>query len=92
VPTRHCNRPRYGQAHSLLAWVLLRRSTWSRDLRTLAPEIHSEIQTALSVDDRDPWAYFAQGNLFNRLRRPGDGVRAIRRALELNPNSRWLTP
>ena len=78
--------PRYGQAHSLLAWALLRRSTWSRDLRTLAPEIRSEIQTALSVDDRDPWAYFAQGNLFNRLRRTRDGVRALRRALELNPN------
>ena len=39
------------------------------------------------VDDRDFWAHLAQGNLFLRLRRFDDSIRAIRRALELNPNS-----
>ena len=78
--------PAYGRAYSLLAWVILRRTTWSGDLRTVVPEISAETQTALALDDRDPWAHFAQGNLFLRLRRSAESVRALRRALELNPN------
>ena len=78
--------PGYGRAHSLLVWVLLRRTTWLGDLRTVLPEVTTETQTALALDDRDPWAHFAQGNLFTRTRRFGEAVRASRRALELNPN------
>jgi tetratricopeptide (TPR) repeat protein len=78
--------PGYGRAHSLLAWALIRRTLWSGGLRTVAPEISAETQTALALDDRDPWAHLTQGNLFNRLRRFGAAVRALRRALELNPN------
>ena len=44
------------------------------------------MQTALNLDDRDPWAHFVQGNLFFRTRRSGDAVRSLRRALDLNPN------
>jgi adenylate cyclase len=78
--------PRYGQAHSLLSWALLRRLIWSGDLRTVAAKVGAEAQAALALDDRDPWAHLAQGNLLNRLRRPDEAVRALRRALELNPN------
>jgi len=78
--------PNYGQAHSLLAWALLRRTMRSDDLRTVMPEITAEAQTALALDDRDPWAYMVQGQLLNRLRRFDDAGRASRRALELNPN------
>jgi adenylate cyclase len=78
--------PGYGRAHSLLAWALLRRTTWSGDLRTVVPEISAGTQTAVALDDRDPWAHFAQGTLFLRLRRSAESARALRRALELNPN------
>ncbi len=78
--------PGYGRAHSLLAWALLRRPAWSGDLRTVVPEISTETQTALALDDRDPWAHFALGMLQLRLRRFAEAVRALRRALELNPN------
>jgi TolB-like protein/cytochrome c-type biogenesis protein CcmH/NrfG len=78
--------PSYGRAHSLLAWALLRRTVYSGELRTVVPEIGAETQTALALDDRDPWAHVAQANLFLRLRRFGEAVRASRRALELNPN------
>jgi len=78
--------PSYGQAHALLAWALLRRTIWAGDLPELAPEISAETQTALALDDRDPWAHLAQGNLFNRLRRSAGAERELRRALELNPN------
>src|SRR5712691_6392459 len=49
--------PGYGRAHSLLAWALLRRTMWSGNLRAVVPEISTETQTALALDDRDPWAH-----------------------------------
>jgi tetratricopeptide (TPR) repeat protein len=78
--------PNYGQAHSLLAWALLRGTMWSGDLRGVASKIGAETKAALALDDRDPWAHLAQGNLFNRLRRSAEAERELRRALELNPN------
>jgi adenylate cyclase len=78
--------PGYGQAHSLLAWAILRRSIWSGDFKAIVPEVFAETGEALALDDRDPWAYVAQGMLFNRLRRFDDAVRAWRKSLELNPN------
>jgi tetratricopeptide (TPR) repeat protein len=78
--------PQYGQPHSLLGWVLLRRSMWTADLRTLVPEVNAEGAVALSLDDRDPWAHLVQGLLHNRLRGFDEAARAVRKALELNPN------
>ena len=78
--------PNYGQAHSLLAWALLRGTIWSGNLRTVASEVGAETQAALALDNRDPWAHLVQGNLFNRSHRPAEAARALRRALELNPN------
>src|SRR5215475_12918406 len=73
--------PGYGRAHSLLAWALLRRTTWSGDFRVVMPEISAETRAALALDDRDPWAHFVQGILFFRTRRFDDAARALRRAL-----------
>jgi len=78
--------PDYGQVHSLLAWALLRRTSWSGGLRMAVPEISTEVGAALGLDDRDTWAHLAQGILFVRLRRFDEAVRALRRAVELNPN------
>ena len=78
--------PAYSQAHSLLAWALLRRTVWGDDLRTVAAEAGTEAQAALAIDERDSWAHCVQGNLFNRLRRFDEAARECRRALELNPN------
>src|SRR5207248_7056803 len=55
--------PGYGRAHSLLAWALLRSTLWSGNLRTVVSEVGAETQTALALDDRDPWAHFALGIL-----------------------------
>src|SRR4029077_8754416 len=62
--------PGYGRAHSLLAWALIRRTVLSGDLRIVAPEVSSETQTALALDDCDPWVHFVQGMLQQRLRQP----------------------
>jgi TolB-like protein len=78
--------PGYGRGHSLLAWALLRRTLWSGDLRTVVPEVSAEAQTGFALDDRDPWAHFAQGMLQQRLRHSSDAARSLRQALELNPN------
>ena len=78
--------PGYGQAHSQLAWALLRRTVWSDDLATVAAEASDESQAALAIDERDSWAHYVQGILFNRLHRFDEATRECRRALELNPN------
>jgi TolB-like protein/Tfp pilus assembly protein PilF len=79
--------PGYGQAHSLLAWILVRRSSRSGgDLRTVLPEASAAARTALDLDERDPWAHMTHGVVLWRMRRHGEAERAIRRALELNPN------
>jgi TolB-like protein len=79
--------PDYGQAHSLLAWTLMRRSVLSAGgFAAVLPETTAEVRMALGLDDRDPWAHLMQGILFLRLGRSGEAVRAHRRALELNPN------
>jgi TolB-like protein len=78
--------PDYGQAHSLLAWALLRLTYWSGGLMAVLPEVTTEVQTALGLDDRDPWAHLARANLLMRTQHFSESVRAFRRALELNPN------
>jgi TolB-like protein/DNA-binding winged helix-turn-helix (wHTH) protein len=79
--------PGYGQAHSLLAWVLVRGAArLGGDIRTVLPEAMAEARTALALDERDPWAHMALGMVLWRTRRHGETERAFRRALELNPN------
>jgi tetratricopeptide (TPR) repeat protein len=78
--------PNYGQAHSLLAWVLLRGLMWSRDLRTVAQEANAEARIAIGLDDRDPRAHLTHRIVLWRMRRPDEAMRAYHRALDLNPN------
>src|SRR5262249_34975010 len=78
--------PGYGQAHSLLAWALMRRSLWSGDWRAVTAEIGAETQTALALDDRDPWPYLVQAMSLRRSRRFDEAASSARRALVLNPN------
>jgi TolB-like protein/class 3 adenylate cyclase len=77
--------PGYGQAHSLLAWVLARRPVLS-DLRAALPEASAEAWTALGLDEQDAWAHTAQGMVLFWMRRHGESERAYRRALDFNPN------
>ena len=78
----------YGQAHSLLSWVLLRRTDWSGDVTSFLTEAEAEAQTALDIDERDPWAHLTNGLVLYRQRRHGEAERAYGRALELNPDLR----
>jgi adenylate cyclase len=72
--------PRYSQARSLLAWVLLRGH------RPQLQEAFTEAIAALSVDERDAWAHLTHGIALWRMRRHGEADQAFRRALDFNPN------
>ena len=52
--------PGYGQAHSLLAWVILRRIAPSQ-LDAVLPEATAEARTALRLDERDHLAHIVKG-------------------------------
>jgi adenylate cyclase len=79
--------PGYGQAHSLLAWILVRLTSRSGgDLSMVLPEASAEARTALDLDEQDPWAHLTHGVVLWRMRRHGEAERAFRRALVLNPN------
>jgi len=78
--------PDYGQAHSLLAWILTWRYGLSTQLRAVLGEAAEEARTALGLDERDAWAHMSHGMVLFRVRRPGEAERAYRRALDLNPS------
>jgi TolB-like protein len=79
--------PGYGQAHSLLAWMVTRRTSQSGgDVMAILPEAMAEARIALDLDEGDPWAHMAHGMVLWRMHRHGEAERAYRRALELNPN------
>jgi hypothetical protein len=46
--------PSYGHAHSLLAWVLLRRADWSGDVVSFFAEAEAEARTALDTRQAGP--------------------------------------
>ncbi len=66
--------------------MAIRATEWSGDVRTVLAEATNEAQTALGLDERDPWAHLTCGVVLVRMRRRGEAERALRRALELNPN------
>ena len=78
--------PNYGQAYSLLAYVLTLRYMSTTELRAVLGEAAEEARIALGLNERDPWAHLAQGVALHRMRRPAEAERAYRRALDLNPS------
>jgi len=78
--------PRYAQAHSLLAWALVRTATWSGKIETVLSAAATETQIALQLDDHDPWGHLTNGLVLWRTHRHSEAERALRRSLELNPN------
>ncbi len=78
--------PGYGQAHGLLAWMLTRRAQRSGDFKAILQDASTEARTALGLDEQDPWAHLAHGMVLFRRRRHAEAERALRRALDCNPN------
>jgi len=78
--------PNYAQAHSLLAWALVRGATWSGRITEVLSRATDEAQAALRLDDWDPWAHLVKGLVLWRKHRNHEAERAFKRAVELNPN------
>ena len=77
----------YGQAHSLLSWVLIRRAALAGDLiKSVLPEARAEARTALGLAQNDAWPHLTYGMVLWRDRGHLEAERRFRRALELNPN------
>jgi adenylate cyclase len=79
--------PRYAKAHSLLAWAELNAvSRGVSDMNSAVPMAIHHAQTALALDDTDPWSYLSIGLPELYQSRYSEAVAAFRRAIELNPN------
>ena len=65
---------------------LVRRTVCSGGISAVLEEATAEVRSALALDERDAWAHMTQGQVTLRMRRHGEAERALRRALELNPN------
>jgi TolB-like protein/cytochrome c-type biogenesis protein CcmH/NrfG len=79
--------PDYAPAHSLLAFALL----VAAHMGWLSTGNHRELaerlaQRALELDEHDPWAHMALGNLAFTARKTDEAVHRFRTAIELNPN------
>lgn len=80
--------PDYAPAQSLLGFCLVfaAHMGWiERDQGLLPGRQHG--MRAIALDDRDPWGYIALGVCAMMERRTEESIAALRRALELNPNS-----
>ena len=78
--------PGYSQAHSLLAWILIRRGANSDQMTAALADATREAQIAVTLDEQDSWAHLACGFVQFRRRHYPESERAYRQALELNPN------
>ncbi len=79
--------PRYAKAHSVLAFAEA-RSLWHEgsSVDTALPAARQHAGTALTLDDDDPWSYFAIGITQFASSRHEEAVAAYRQAIELNIN------
>ena len=80
--------PSYGQAHSLWAWVTVWNSAqgWGDPPPVVLPLATQAAETALSLDQNDPWAYFGLGAVHIVSRNNREAQFMLRRTLQLNPN------
>ncbi len=80
--------PDYAPARSLLGFCLVfaAHMGWIDRDQGLLPGRQHAIR-AIALDDRDPWGHIALGYCAMMERRTEESIAALRRALNLNPNS-----
>ena len=80
--------PDYAPARGLLGFCLAfaAHMGWLDRDRGLAPARQHAVR-AISLDDRDPWGHIGLGYCAMMERRTEESIAALRRAVELNPNS-----
>jgi TolB-like protein/Flp pilus assembly protein TadD len=78
--------PRYGKAHSVLAFAEARTVFFGGNVETALSEAREIAQTARALDPDDPWSYFSSGYIECFFSRYEDAIAWYRRAIELNEN------
>jgi TolB-like protein/cytochrome c-type biogenesis protein CcmH/NrfG len=78
--------PRYGRAHSVLAFAEARMVFFGSDINTAVSKAKQSALTARSLDDEDPWSHFSLGYAECFTSRYEGAIAWYRRAIELNDN------
>ena len=79
--------PHYAKAHALLAWCMGQQIFMGQAVRAeTLPGAIAAAQTAVVLDDNDPWTHFAAGTVNYVARRTDDAVSSLRKAIDLNPS------
>ncbi len=80
--------PGYARAHAILAWALIMEfsSRWADDSDQALGQAHEAARKAVSLDDRNSYAYLGLGACENWLGRHDQAIANTRRAIELNPS------
>jgi len=80
--------PDYAPARSLLAFCLMFAAHMGWTDRSRDPALGREhAMRAIALDDRDPWGHIALGYWALMEKRTEESITALRRAVEINPNS-----
>jgi Flp pilus assembly protein TadD len=80
--------PNYARAHSILAVGLLSNAWFGRTgpHEDFVDRAISEAQTAVSLDEQDPWGHTALGFVYGYTRNCDDAIAEMQRALGFNSN------
>jgi TolB-like protein/class 3 adenylate cyclase/cytochrome c-type biogenesis protein CcmH/NrfG len=80
--------PKLAHAHMALARTLINRiwSGWSRNVDQDLSDAHAAATRAVSLDDRDPYAYYVLSVACVFAHRHKQALSAAQRAIDLNPN------
>jgi tetratricopeptide (TPR) repeat protein len=78
--------PDYAKAHSVLAFAEARRVFFDAEIDTTLSLAREIAQTAVALDDDDPWGYFSTGYIICFTSQYDEAIAWYRRAIELNEN------
>ncbi len=78
--------PNYAKAHSVLAFAEARMVFFGGDIETTLSTAREIAQTAVALDDDDPWGYFSVGYIVCFTSDYDDAIAWYRRAIERNEN------
>jgi TolB-like protein/Flp pilus assembly protein TadD len=78
--------PGYAKAHSVLAFAEAREVLFGGDIGETLAKAFQIAQTAISLDEDDPWGYFSAGYIVCFTSKYDEAIIWYRRAIELNEN------
>ena len=80
--------PGYAQAHSMLGWTYIYDAwmAWGDRPADLVPLAREAAQTAVALDEHDPWGHVVLGRVYAYSRDHENAMAELEKAIQLNPN------